>query len=65
LPTEPPPSAEEALRGGDAKITGGLVLEFLREAPALRVAEELRRAHDDLDIGVYRLIAALRQEDLA
>jgi hypothetical protein len=62
---EPPPSAEEALRGRDAKITGGLVLEFLREAPPLRVAAELRRDHDDLDIGVFRLIAALRQEDLA
>lgn len=58
-------SAEEHLRGRDSKISGCLALEFLRHEPALRAADNIRRAFVDAEIGVYRLLCALRKEDLA
>jgi hypothetical protein len=58
-------SAEERLRGRDSKISGCLALEFLRDEPALRVADNMRRAYVDAEIGVYRLLCCLRKKDLA
>jgi len=57
-------SAEEQLRGADAKISGCLALEYLRHEPALRAADYMRRAYSDPEIGVYRLLCSLRSEDL-
>jgi hypothetical protein len=42
-----------------------LALEFLRHEPALRAADNMRRAYVDAEIGVYRLPCSLRTEDLA
>ncbi len=47
-------SAEEELRGPDAKIGACLLLEFLREGPARTAAQELPGAT------MYRLLADLR-----
>ena len=58
-------SAEELLRGRDSKISGCLALEFLRQEPALRAADNIRRACADAEIGVYRLLCSLRREELA
>jgi hypothetical protein len=58
-------SAEEQLRGRDSKISGCLVLEFLRHEAALRAADIIRQAYVDAEIGVYRLLCSLRREDLA
>jgi hypothetical protein len=58
-------SAEERLRGRDSKISGCLALEFLRHEPALRAADNIRRACVDAEIGVYRLLCSLRREELA
>jgi len=58
------PSTEEALRGRDDKISGCLTMEFLRHEPALRVADDIRRAFSGAEIGVYRLMCCLRNEDL-
>jgi hypothetical protein len=58
-------SAEEQLRGRDRKISGCLALEFLRQEPALRAADDLRRACLGAEVGVYRLLCTLRREDLA
>lgn len=58
-------SAEEALRGGDVKINACLVLEYLRPDVANRVANALRRQIADADIGTYRLLCSLNQEDLS
>jgi hypothetical protein len=57
-------SAEEALRGGDAKISGCLALEFLRREPAMRVAKDIRQALPGSEVGVYQLMCTLRNEDL-
>src|SRR6266481_2792928 len=57
-------SAEEQLRGADAKISGCLALEYLRHEPALRAADYMRRAYSDAEIGVYRVLCSLRREDL-
>jgi hypothetical protein len=57
-------SAEEALRGRDAKISGCLALEFLRREPALRVANELGPALPGSEVGVYQLMCTLRGEDI-
>ncbi|WP_076860201.1 hypothetical protein [Bradyrhizobium mercantei] len=60
---EDAPSAEEKLRGADAKISGCLVLEFLRRDAALRCSEKVRRDVFEADVGVYQLMCALRGED--
>jgi hypothetical protein len=57
-------SAEEALRGRDAKISGCLALEFLRREPAIRVANDIRQALPGSELGVYQLMCTLRSEDL-
>jgi hypothetical protein len=57
-------SAEEALRGSDAKISGCLTLEFLRREPAMRVADEIGRSLPTCELGVYQLMCTLRREDL-
>jgi hypothetical protein len=58
-------SAEERMRGRDSKISGCLALEFLRHEPALRAADNMRRAYVGAEIGVYRLLCSLRRKDLA
>lgn len=62
---EPNLSAEEALRGRDAKISGCLLLEFLRQEPALRVANQIRDMYAVAETGVFRLLCSLRRDDLA
>jgi hypothetical protein len=57
-------SAEEALRGRDAKISGCLALEFLRREPAMRVAIDIREALPGSEVGVYQLMCILRSQDL-
>jgi hypothetical protein len=57
-------SAEEALRGRDAKIFGCLALEFLRREPAMRVADDIQRSSPNCEVGVYQLMCTLRREDL-
>ena len=57
-------SAEEALRGRNAKISGCLALEFLRREPAMRVAKDIRQALPGSEVGVYQLMCTLRNEDL-
>jgi hypothetical protein len=52
-------AAEESLRGGDEKIAGCVCIEYLRKDPALRLAEQLRRNHRNVDVGVYQLMCSL------
>lgn len=61
----PAKSTEEALRGTDEKIEGCVVFEFLRSDPALLLAENLGRMYPDAEIGVYRLLCSLTEEDLS
>lgn len=55
-------SVEETIRGRDAKVSGCLTLEFLREAPARACAAALVSRWPDADLGVYRLLSCLTQE---
>jgi hypothetical protein len=57
-------SNEETLRGRDSKISSCLTLEFLRQEPAMLVADETRRICPEAEVGVYRLMCVLRREDL-
>lgn len=57
-------SAEEVLRGRDARISGCLALEFLRREPAMRVANDIRQALPGSELGVYQLMCTLRSEGL-
>lgn len=57
-------TAEEALRGRDAKIVGCVILEFSSEYKARSAAVRLRKSAPEADVGVYQLLCELRAEDL-
>ncbi len=58
-------SAEQALRGPDSTIAACVVLETTDEADARRAGDRLAGALASApEIGIYRLMCSLRQEDL-
>jgi hypothetical protein len=57
----PPPSDEEKLRGGDARVAACLVVETLREADARAAAAAIRARLGQavVETGIYRLLCGL------
>ena len=54
-----PVSEEERLRGGDRKIEACLLVETLRAADAVKIAEALSRQFSSATVGVYRLLCEI------
>jgi hypothetical protein len=57
--TAAPVSAEERLRGGDKHMKGALVIDTLRQADAVTLADRLSRELSSADIGLYRVLCSL------
>ena len=50
---------EERLRGGDKKIKGALVVDTLRQADAVTLAERMSRELSGADVGLYRVLCSV------
>lgn len=62
--TNLPFSPEEVLRGGDAKISSCLILEFLRPEPAIALAGKFRKEYRNSEVGIFRILCSLIQSEI-
>jgi hypothetical protein len=59
-----PVSMEEKLRGGDAKISGALMIDTLYETGAQAVGARLTQQFPQADIGIFRVLCHIGRGDL-